>query len=70
LKGKGLTMLMEVNLGIPRRPRMACKRKVARKITHICICSIGKAFFGSMPSMVHHGVSEFTRGGKYVHDVA
>lgn len=62
-------MHMEANLGNLRRPRMACKRKVARKIIHICISNIGKALVGSMPFMVHHGVSEFTRGGKYVHDV-
>jgi len=62
-------MLMEVNLGIPRRPTMVCKKKVARKIRHICISNIGKALLGSMPFVVHHGVSEFTTGGKFVHDV-
>ena len=57
---KNVSTLMEVNLGTPRRPR---------KIRHICICNIGKAFSGSMPFVVLNGISEFTSGGKSMHVV-
>jgi len=57
---KNVSTPMEVNLGTPRRPR---------KIRHICICNIGKAFSGSMPFVVLNGISEFTSGGKSMHVV-
>lgn len=66
----GLTMLIEVNLGIPTRHKMDWKKRVPKKIKHICICNNGKECPRStseLPFMLNHGVSEFTRGGLYMH---